>query len=1128
MVRPSSPSVASASPKRAQLKQPAEDERWVADDDSPVCQNPKCAVRFTTFTRRHHCRNCGFLFCFACTNHTHTIPDLGYYKPVRVCRWCKEELQRAEIEAIVESADGVSDAARLSDVKCISAPFHLQLFNHPKLRYIRIVQKMAVHKRRGTQKRVLCIVDQFLVLSSLTGRVRRVVRLEDITAVYVQDVVSTVAAWRRDPKTTNHIVFKVKDEIDIFVRQSNDSRNAPGVDDSTLISTVQYIHRAQTGRMLPARQVQQQNDIRDYANFANYLTDEAAARRGESGKFGSELVGKKFGEVMQILVGEGATGDAGFLNESFSLDNITKKAMALAKEGGKEIMANVPFRRRGSQGQLEHPAVEEMRELLQKYAPLRLRTLPALLKRFKDREDALLHELKLQYEPETATRAMIVELISKYDPDRVEHVEELLADHRQNETELLERLQEHYAKQYFPEEYQRIKREEGVTEEDEAGGQRSKRPRGLSTTGQAELHRCLSRERAAEGGERSLADLSAMQRRSMVATAFHRAKAGKRMTTRLATALGGLGLTDEEVAQLAQQDPAQPPAGAGEAPPTPTAGAGGPRRLSLGTAVPCESSGASSALSVPPPQPSESGSTQTGQAVRSPDAAPAQPQLGAPPGGAGGLQPAELCAVLAAEGGLEALRLLLREAPDEACGLPALLAASGGDGRAVLRALRRRFAADPTPEEAAAEPPAPRPRPELCDAATEAAPRVVPGAIVWLTAEGVEGVPPGTRGVVSRCSGDSVTVEWPGAPEWQGALRDVSPDPPLPSEMLQLLAAEARAAEGPPGGAVDCGGLLVAPAAPAPGPPRRRGAAGAAGVGISLSGARIAGVAMRAVCRRTPRGDIRVDFPEVGECITVRAADESRLRALFARCGVRSDLPDLTRDGGVQCSSPRGGLGMRQLSACAARIAREARAALLRRSFARLREWAAARAAQRAKLLALEPASPAGRRAQGRGLSVSPQRRPGERLAAATGSPRSRPCPPNPSPDPAPPPPQPARSATTFRRHPALPPEARGRRGGAPPPCALPGEGPPLRLAVYAALRGRSGAAVVPPCGASGAETASFAWSRAPSAAGASPSPCRSNSAAPPPAPGSERRRYARSRAGAFPATGFISGGRHV
>jgi len=59
---------------------------WVSDDSSDSCTS--CFIAFGFFNRRHHCRNCGNLFCGECTALEIDIPKYGFNKPVRVCVSC--------------------------------------------------------------------------------------------------------------------------------------------------------------------------------------------------------------------------------------------------------------------------------------------------------------------------------------------------------------------------------------------------------------------------------------------------------------------------------------------------------------------------------------------------------------------------------------------------------------------------------------------------------------------------------------------------------------------------------------------------------------------------------------------------------------------------------------------------------------------------------------------------------------------------------------------------------------------------------------------------------------------------------------------------------------------------------
>eukprot|EP01126_Amoeba_proteus_P060637 TRINITY_DN8046_c0_g3_i1.p1 TRINITY_DN8046_c0_g3~~TRINITY_DN8046_c0_g3_i1.p1 ORF type:complete len:142 (-),score=27.40 TRINITY_DN8046_c0_g3_i1:59-484(-) len=57
---------------------------WMPDDVTKVCL--LCKVRFTTFNRRHHCRQCGRVVCRKCSSHEKYLPGKG--KKVRVCTGC--------------------------------------------------------------------------------------------------------------------------------------------------------------------------------------------------------------------------------------------------------------------------------------------------------------------------------------------------------------------------------------------------------------------------------------------------------------------------------------------------------------------------------------------------------------------------------------------------------------------------------------------------------------------------------------------------------------------------------------------------------------------------------------------------------------------------------------------------------------------------------------------------------------------------------------------------------------------------------------------------------------------------------------------------------------------------------
>lgn len=76
-----SPSV----PRQQQIMMEAP-PRWVPDEEAAQCM--ACSQSFTTFRRRHHCRNCGRVFCGVCSNAQAPLPKFGLNKAVRVCRNC--------------------------------------------------------------------------------------------------------------------------------------------------------------------------------------------------------------------------------------------------------------------------------------------------------------------------------------------------------------------------------------------------------------------------------------------------------------------------------------------------------------------------------------------------------------------------------------------------------------------------------------------------------------------------------------------------------------------------------------------------------------------------------------------------------------------------------------------------------------------------------------------------------------------------------------------------------------------------------------------------------------------------------------------------------------------------------
>jgi hypothetical protein len=68
-------------------------DHWVQDSLANACMS--CGVRFSFSDRRHHCRNCGRVFCGRCSAKECAIPSLNIVKPVRVCLTCFQSLTQS-------------------------------------------------------------------------------------------------------------------------------------------------------------------------------------------------------------------------------------------------------------------------------------------------------------------------------------------------------------------------------------------------------------------------------------------------------------------------------------------------------------------------------------------------------------------------------------------------------------------------------------------------------------------------------------------------------------------------------------------------------------------------------------------------------------------------------------------------------------------------------------------------------------------------------------------------------------------------------------------------------------------------------------------------------------------------
>lgn len=64
---------------------------WMDDDKATACYD--CGRQFSTFTRKHHCRICGSIFCGRCASNLLRASRFGAEGTIRVCNLCLANLE---------------------------------------------------------------------------------------------------------------------------------------------------------------------------------------------------------------------------------------------------------------------------------------------------------------------------------------------------------------------------------------------------------------------------------------------------------------------------------------------------------------------------------------------------------------------------------------------------------------------------------------------------------------------------------------------------------------------------------------------------------------------------------------------------------------------------------------------------------------------------------------------------------------------------------------------------------------------------------------------------------------------------------------------------------------------------
>jgi len=176
---------------------------WIPDSSSRVCFT--CETPFTFFTRKHHCRLCGLIFCHDCCNQRYFFEEIA--TEGRVCEKCFENA--AEQQARKTTGFDASEVLKHS-FKATSHLVHCRLLRSTSLRPSMFSDDMSasVHEgsmtkglsARGSDKRLSSNLFQPLCAEFLVETVQRLLAVEGLGENWVERLceyvsATTVSVW---------------------------------------------------------------------------------------------------------------------------------------------------------------------------------------------------------------------------------------------------------------------------------------------------------------------------------------------------------------------------------------------------------------------------------------------------------------------------------------------------------------------------------------------------------------------------------------------------------------------------------------------------------------------------------------------------------------------------------------------------------------------------------------------------------------------------------------------------------------------------------------------------------------------------------------------------------------------